>query len=73
MINEVLYKSNRNGQRRAYYYSRPCMRWMPLSIAKADMLVASGQATEVGRLRMPTASELKAEATGDAICAALTD
>jgi hypothetical protein len=34
------------GKRRATYFSRRAMRWLPVPVANADLFVAQGLATE---------------------------
>ena len=46
-VTEIRIKISRNGQRRATYFSAPLFRWMPMPIDIADMMIATGQATQI--------------------------
>lgn len=39
---DIRFKGNR-----AYYYSYPAMRWLPIPADEARLLVATGEATDV--------------------------
>jgi len=42
----IRFKLNKNGKRIAHYWSMPCMRWFPISVEKAELLIATGQAEQ---------------------------
>lgn len=44
---EFWFKTSRNGQRRAYHYSFCSDRVMPYPADKAEVLIATGRATEI--------------------------
>lgn len=46
-IREVWFTTTKTGKRRAYYYSIQQFRAFPLPLADAELLVASGAATEI--------------------------
>ena len=46
MTKELRFKMTRRGLR-AYYYSRPQMRWFPMPLEDAKLAIATGQAFEV--------------------------
>ncbi len=40
-------KLTKSGTFRAYYFSRPLFRWMPIKLEKAEALIAEGKAYRV--------------------------
>lgn len=44
-IHEIRIKIDKNGNRRATYYCKLAQRWLPIRIADADYLIATGKAT----------------------------
>lgn len=45
-MKELRFKMTKRGLR-AYYYSRPQMRWFPMPVEEAKLAIATGQAFEV--------------------------
>jgi hypothetical protein len=45
-MKQIKFTVAKTGQLRAYYYQRQCMRWLPMPVAEAQLLLATGQATE---------------------------
>jgi hypothetical protein len=43
-VKEIRFKIDKNGRRRAYYFSYRAMRWFPMSADEADILIATEQA-----------------------------
>ena len=44
-IHEIRIKIDKNGNRRATFYCKSTHRWLPIRIADADFLIATGKAT----------------------------
>ena len=44
-IHEIRIKIDKNGNRRATFYCKLAQRWLPIRIADADFLIATGKAT----------------------------
>lgn len=41
---EIWFTTSRKGAKRAYFFSYPLLRAMPMPLAKAELLIAQGQA-----------------------------
>jgi hypothetical protein len=46
---EIWFTTTKTGTRRAYYYSMRGFRAFPLPLAKAELMIATGQAVEIPR------------------------
>lgn len=46
---EIWFTTTKTGTRRAYYFSRLAMRALPLPLAKAELMIATGQSVQVSR------------------------
>lgn len=46
-IQEIWFTTTKTGKRRAFYYSTRAFRSFPLPLAEAEMLIATGAATEI--------------------------
>lgn len=44
---EVRFTTTKKGQRRAYYWSTRGLRWFPMPLAEAEVLVATEQARDI--------------------------
>ena len=42
-------KTMKNGKKRAYYWKRPMMRCLPITMVDAELLIASGEAERVAK------------------------
>lgn len=47
---DIKFIVTKNGKRRATYFSRAAMRWLPVPVANAELFVAQGLATEYRRI-----------------------
>jgi len=47
---DIKFIVTKNGKRRATYFSRRALRWLPVPVANADLFVAQGLATEYRRI-----------------------
>ena len=43
-VKEITFKCDKNGKKRAMYWSKSQFRWFPMPLAEAEMLVATGAA-----------------------------
>lgn len=66
-VHEIMFKPDRNGRKRAYYFSRDMFRWFPMGLDKAEFELSTGAATLCEGKRFPTTGEVKAQAEGEAI------
>jgi hypothetical protein len=48
---DIKFIVTKNGKRRATYFSRRALRWLPVPVANADLFVAQGLATEYRRIK----------------------
>jgi hypothetical protein len=48
---DIKFTVTKNGKRRATYFSRRALRWLPVPVANADLFVAQGLATEYRRIK----------------------
>lgn len=46
-VKEIQIKVAKNGLRRATFFSKLALRWLPIPIAQADYLIAGGFATQI--------------------------
>ena len=44
---EIKFTTAKNGQRRAYKFSCRQLRWFPMPLAQAELMVATGQAEDI--------------------------
>lgn len=46
-MTEIWFTATKTGKRRAYYFSTRAFRSFPLPLAKAELMIATGEAVEI--------------------------